>query len=87
VGRLTRVFAALFLATGIWVASAPGSVPGLKLPDSDAAQRARMRMMGSTPGGEMKPGEQMQPGSNLQPGTETGMQTDPMQTDPMQPGG
>jgi len=38
-----------------------------------------MRMMGSTPGGEMKPGEQMQPGSNLQPGTETGMQTDPMQ--------
>lgn len=78
-GRLTRVFAALFLATGIWVASAPGSVPGLKLPDSDAAQRARMRMMGVTPGGEMKPGEQMQPGSNLQPGTETRMQTDPMQ--------
>jgi hypothetical protein len=38
-----------------------------------------MRMMGVTPGGEMKPGEQMQPGSNLQPGTETGMQTDPMQ--------
>jgi len=75
--RLTRVFAVLFLAAGIWVASAPGSVPGLTLPDSDAAQRARMRMMGVTPGSEMKPGEQMQPGSNVQP--ETGMQPDPME--------
>ena len=77
--RLTRVFAVLFLAAGIWVASAPGSVPGLTLPDSDAAQRARMRMMGVTPGSEMQPGEQMQPGSNMQPGTETGMQPDPME--------
>ena len=77
--RLTGVFAVLFLAAGIWVASAPGSVPGLTLPDSDAAQRARMRMMGVTPGSEMKPGEQMQPGSNMQPGTETGMQPEPME--------
>jgi hypothetical protein len=38
-----------------------------------------MRMMGVTPGSEMKPGEQMQPGSNMQPGTETGMQPDPME--------
>src|SRR3954464_5131045 len=75
--RLTRVFAVAFLAAGIWVASAPGSVPGLTLPDSDAAQRARMRMMGVTPGSDMKPGEQMQPGSNMQP--ETGMQPDPME--------
>jgi hypothetical protein len=43
---LARAFAVLFLAAGIWDASAPGSVPGLTLPDSDAAQRARMRMMG-----------------------------------------
>jgi hypothetical protein len=77
--RLTRVFAVLFLAAGIWVASAPGSVPRLTLPDSDAAQRARMRMMGVTPGSEVKPGEQMQPGSNMQPGTETGTQMEPME--------
>lgn len=85
--RLTRVFAVLFLAAGIWVAAAPGSVPGLTLPDSDAAQRARMRMMGMTPGSEMKPGEQMHPGSNMQPGTQTGSGTQMDQMDPMQPGG
>jgi hypothetical protein len=38
-----------------------------------------MRMMGLTPGSEMKPGEQMQPGSNMQPGTETGTQMEPME--------
>jgi hypothetical protein len=38
-----------------------------------------MRMMGVTPGSEMKPGEQMQPGSNVQPGTETGTQMEPME--------
>ena len=38
-----------------------------------------MRMMGVTPGSEMKPGEQMQPGSNMQPGTETGTQMEPME--------
>jgi hypothetical protein len=64
--RLTRVFAVLFVAAGVWVAAAPGSVPGLTLPNSDAAQRARMRMMGTT-GSEMQPGTQtqMQP---MQPG-------------------
>jgi predicted metal-binding membrane protein len=42
---LTRVFAIVFVAVGIWVASAPGSVPGLTQPDSPDAQRARDRMM------------------------------------------
>ncbi len=65
--RLTRVFAAVFVAAGIWVASAPGSVPGLTLPNSDAAERARMRMMGTTPGSEMKPGVQMPTGTQMQP--------------------
>jgi predicted metal-binding membrane protein len=27
--RLTRVVAVAFVATGVWIASAPGSVPGL----------------------------------------------------------
>jgi hypothetical protein len=31
-GRLTRVFAVGFIAAGIWVASAPASVPGLTQP-------------------------------------------------------
>jgi predicted metal-binding membrane protein len=84
--RLTRIFAVVFLAAGIWVAAAPGSVPGLTLPNSDAAERARMRMMGMTPGsdmkpaGEMQPHTQMKPGARIQPGMSTGM-------DEMQPGG
>jgi predicted metal-binding membrane protein len=56
--HLTRVFAVGFVAAGIWVAAAPGSVPGLTLPDSDAADRARMQME-MTPGTEMEP---MEPG-------------------------
>jgi predicted metal-binding membrane protein len=43
--QLTKVFAVLFVAAGVWIASAPGSVPGLTLPNSGAAERARMRMM------------------------------------------
>jgi predicted metal-binding membrane protein len=43
--RLTKVFAIAFVAAGVWIASAPGSVPGLTLPDSGAADRARLRMM------------------------------------------
>lgn len=58
---LTRVFAVLFVASGIWVAFAPGSVPGLTLPNSDAADRARARMMHMEPGMDMGPGESMQP--------------------------
>ena len=56
---LTRIFALGFVAAGIWVASAPGSVPGLTLPNSDAADRARTRMVDMTPGTEMKPGSQV----------------------------
>jgi predicted metal-binding membrane protein len=56
--RLTRVFAVAFVAGGIWIASAPGSVPGLTLPDSGAADRARIRMMGHL--NQMEPMQQMQ---------------------------
>jgi predicted metal-binding membrane protein len=59
---LTRVFAVAFVAAGIWVAFAPGSVPGLTLPNSDAADRARARMMHMEPGPSMTPGS-MQPRS------------------------
>ncbi len=43
--QLTKVFAVLFVAAGVWIASSPASVPGLTLPNSGAAERARMRMM------------------------------------------
>ena len=46
--RLTRLFAVVLVALGIWVAAAPASVPGLVEPNSHGAERARMRMMGST---------------------------------------
>jgi hypothetical protein len=52
---LTRVFAVAFVAVGIWVASAPASVPGLTLPNSDAADQARMRMMHQEPERGMGP--------------------------------
>jgi predicted metal-binding membrane protein len=47
--QLTRLFALAFVGIGIWVASAPGTVPGLTLPSSDAADRARARMMHMEP--------------------------------------
>jgi predicted metal-binding membrane protein len=56
---LTRVFAVLFVAAGIWVAAAPGSVPGLTLPSSDAADQARMRMMHMKQSRGVKPGMPM----------------------------
>ena len=62
---LARVFAVAFIAIGVWVATAPGSVPGLTLPTSDGANRARARMMGMQPG--MKPTQQMQK-TEMQPG-------------------
>jgi hypothetical protein len=46
--RLTRLFAVVLVALGIWVAAAPASVPGLVGPNSRGAERARMRMMGGT---------------------------------------
>jgi predicted metal-binding membrane protein len=63
--RLPRLFAAAFVAFGVLVAVAPGSVPGLTEPDSPAADDARMRMM------EMEPETRMpQPGDGA-------MQRDP----------
>jgi predicted metal-binding membrane protein len=64
---LTRILAVGFVAAGIWIASAPGSVPGLTLPNSDAADRARMRMMGMTPGTEMKQDREMKRDHDMPP--------------------
>jgi predicted metal-binding membrane protein len=50
---VARALALALVAAGIWIAAAPGSVPGLVQPDSPAAQRARERMMGTAP--SMKP--------------------------------
>jgi hypothetical protein len=61
--RLSRVFALAFVAFGILVAAAPGSVPVLTQPDSPAADEARMRMMGMEPA-QMQP---MEPGAPMQP--------------------
>jgi predicted metal-binding membrane protein len=58
---LTRVFAIMFLAAGIWVAAAPASVPGLTQPNSPAADQARMRMMGTTAGAGMNSGAMKKP--------------------------
>src|SRR5262249_24475854 len=52
--RLTRVFAVAFVGVGIWVAAAPGTVPGLTLPNSNAADKAGSRMMHMKPGMPMK---------------------------------
>jgi len=41
-GRLSRMFALAFVALGIWVAAAPGTVPGLAEPDSPAANMGEM---------------------------------------------
>ena len=56
---LTRVFAVCFVGVGIWVASAPGSVPGLTQPNSGGADRVRARMMHMQPGAPMSSGAQM----------------------------
>jgi hypothetical protein len=42
--RLTPAVAVLLVGLGIWIASAPGSVPGLTQPNSPGADQARMRM-------------------------------------------
>ena len=47
--HLARVFAVGFISAGIWVASAPGSVPGLTQPNSGAPMRAQMQMTLTTP--------------------------------------
>jgi len=44
--RISRVVAVALVALGIWVSSAPASVPGLVQPNSHGADVARMHMMG-----------------------------------------
>jgi predicted metal-binding membrane protein len=63
--RLTLGFTVAFVAGGIWIASAPGSVPGLIQPDSPAADQARMRMMHMQP--EMQQPGMQQHGTKMQP--------------------
>jgi predicted metal-binding membrane protein len=48
--RLSRLFAVALVVLGVWIAAAPGSVPGLVQPNSRGADLARMRMMGTKPG-------------------------------------
>lgn len=48
--RLTPYFAVAFVAAGIWVAAAPGSVPGLKQPHSEPMQMTRMGAPATTSG-------------------------------------
>jgi cytochrome c biogenesis protein CcdA len=70
--RLARLFAVALVALGIWVASAPASVPGLVQPDSHGADLARMRMMGmkpaTTPMHGMKPVKTQMQGMKRTPG-------------------
>ena len=80
---LTRMFAVAFIATGIWIAAAPGSVPGVTQPNSPAADNARMRMMHMKPGAQMKPATQMKPGAQMEP--RKGMGTEPMKQPSMTP--
>jgi hypothetical protein len=74
---LTKPFAVLLIGIGIWVAAAPGSVPGLTLPTSPGADRARARMMHMEPGMPMKarpmePAKQMQTTPMQEMQTQTG---------------
>jgi predicted metal-binding membrane protein len=66
---LTRVFAVALIGAGIWVAASPGSVPGLTLPDSPGAERARARMMHMEPAMPMKPASK--PGMKMAPAKTT----------------
>jgi predicted metal-binding membrane protein len=40
--RLTRAFALAFVAAGVWIAAAPGTVPGLTEPGSTPASEMQM---------------------------------------------
>jgi hypothetical protein len=57
--RLASVFAVLFVAVGIWVAAAPGTVPGLTQPGSMHAMSAGA--MSEMPAGaaQQHPGDRM----------------------------
>jgi predicted metal-binding membrane protein len=67
--QLAKGFAVAFLAAGVWIAAAPGSVPGLTLPDSNAADRARMRMMHTPSPAEMNQMQQEKPPMTTAPMT------------------
>jgi predicted metal-binding membrane protein len=71
--RLTRLSAAGFIGLGIWMAVAPGSIPGLTEPDSAAAQRARDRMMHMQPTGGMQDQNMSNPGMGKSPAAKPGM--------------
>lgn len=71
--RGAPVFAAVLVALGIWVAAAPGSVPGLTQPNSGAAQRARDRMMHMRPPAGMPMGGAKPSAGGMKPGTAPGM--------------
>ena len=62
--QLSRGFAVALVVLGIWVASAPGSIPGLVQPNSPGAELARMKMMGMEPDSGSKAPTPMQPGMN-----------------------
>jgi predicted metal-binding membrane protein len=57
--RFSQAFALGFVALGLWIAIAPGSVPGLTQPNSDKAQQARNRMPGMQMPGSPKPMNRM----------------------------
>jgi len=67
--RLVWVFAVAFVAVGVWIAAAPGTVPGLTQPNSPAADEARMRMMHRQPGLSQRqmPGMTTSGGSSMTP--------------------
>jgi len=67
--RLVWVFAVAFVAVGVWIAAAPGTVPGLTQPNSPAADEARMRMMHRQPGLSQRqmPGMTTRGGSSMTP--------------------
>jgi hypothetical protein len=68
-GRLSKAFAVSFVAFGIVIAAAPGSVPGLTQPDSPAADDARMRMdTGMQMEEPRERGQVNQMGTEMQPG-------------------
>jgi predicted metal-binding membrane protein len=62
---LAKPIALLLVGAGIWLAAAPGSVPGLTLPGSAGADRARARMMHGGPAVPMKPASDPGMGMNL----------------------
>jgi hypothetical protein len=59
--RLSVAFAVAFIGFGIWVAAAPGSVPGLTRPGTAPAMDMGPKM-------KMEPKTKMEPRTNMEPG-------------------